>query len=71
VLEAVEHGAEAIDADWNESFNARILEVALRRIRPRFELTTWRAFERIWLEGRSAADTAADRAFSWLDAIES
>ncbi len=46
------------DPDWAEAFNNRILEAALSRIRPQFEDATWRAFERVWLGGRSAADTA-------------
>jgi RNA polymerase sigma factor (sigma-70 family) len=46
------------DPDWVEAFNNRILETALNRIRPHFEPWTWRAFERVWLENRSAAEVA-------------
>jgi RNA polymerase sigma factor (sigma-70 family) len=46
------------DADWNEDFNARVLQVALDRARLRFEPMTWRAFECVWLENRTAAETA-------------
>jgi RNA polymerase sigma factor (sigma-70 family) len=48
------------DSDWNDAFSARVLEVALRRIQPDFEPSTWRAFERVWLENRSAPETAAE-----------
>jgi len=49
---------DQIDVEWNDAFNARVLQVALRRIQPAFEPTTWRVFERVWLENRSAAQTA-------------
>jgi RNA polymerase sigma-70 factor (ECF subfamily) len=48
------------DADWNEAFNARVLRFALDRIQPQYEAVTWCAFERVWLLGRSAAETADD-----------
>jgi RNA polymerase sigma factor (sigma-70 family) len=48
------------DADWNDAFSARVLEVALKRIQPDFEPATWRAFERVWLENRPAPETAAE-----------
>jgi RNA polymerase sigma-70 factor (ECF subfamily) len=48
------------DADWNDAFSARVLEVALQRIQPDFEPATWRAFERVWLENRPAPETAAE-----------
>jgi RNA polymerase sigma factor (sigma-70 family) len=48
------------DADWNEDFNARVLQVALDRARLHFEPMTWRAFESVWLENRSAVETAND-----------
>jgi DNA-directed RNA polymerase specialized sigma24 family protein len=35
-----------------------VLQVALDRSRPSFEPTTWRAFECVWIENRSAAETA-------------
>jgi RNA polymerase sigma factor (sigma-70 family) len=46
------------DADWNEDFNAQVLQAALDRARPHFEPMTWRAFESVWLENRTAAETA-------------
>jgi RNA polymerase sigma-70 factor (ECF subfamily) len=46
------------DADWNQDFAERVLQVALDRSRPSFEPATWRAFESVWIENRSAAETA-------------
>jgi RNA polymerase sigma factor (sigma-70 family) len=46
------------DPAWLEAFNNRILESAMTRIRPHFEPWTWRAFECVWLENKTAAETA-------------
>jgi RNA polymerase sigma-70 factor (ECF subfamily) len=51
---------DAQTAEWTEEFNARVLQAALERIRPHFELTTWRAFECVWLERKSAVETAGN-----------
>jgi RNA polymerase sigma-70 factor (ECF subfamily) len=51
---------QAPDPEWVEAFNSRVLEAALARIRPQFEPSTWRAFERVWLENRSAAEAAEE-----------
>ena len=59
-LEDLEEADDRGDAEWDDSFNARVLVTALRRIRPCFEPMTWRAFERVWLEDRSAAETARE-----------
>jgi RNA polymerase sigma factor (sigma-70 family) len=59
-LEQLGQRIEGPDADWTDDFNAQVLEVALDRARPHFEPMTWRAFERVWLENRSAAETAVD-----------
>ncbi len=59
-LEQLGQGTERPDADWTDDFNAQVLEMALDRARPHFEPMTWRAFERVWLENRSAAETALD-----------
>jgi RNA polymerase sigma factor (sigma-70 family) len=52
--------AEQLDAAWNDEFNARVLNVALERIRPEFEDFTWRAFERVWLDSQPVAETATE-----------
>jgi RNA polymerase sigma-70 factor (ECF subfamily) len=57
---AVEEAAAAPDPEWTDEFNAQVLQVALERIRPHFEAPTWRAFERVWLEDRPAAEVARE-----------
>jgi RNA polymerase sigma-70 factor (ECF subfamily) len=52
--------APEADMDWNAEFNAYLLQVALGRIRPHFEPATWRAFERVWLDNRPAAEAARE-----------
>jgi RNA polymerase sigma-70 factor (ECF subfamily) len=52
--------AAQADAEWTDEFNAQVLRVALARIQPHFELATWRAFERVWLDSRPAASTAGE-----------
>lgn len=48
------------DPQWATEFSAHILHVALERIRPRFEPTTWRAFETVWARGVSPLDVARE-----------
>ncbi len=52
--------AASADTLWNESFQARVLEVALGRARPHFADSTWTAFERSWLQGRPASEVAQE-----------
>ena len=47
------------DAQWSAEFNAQLLRAALDRVRPLFGAGTWNAFTSVWLEDRSAADTAS------------
>jgi RNA polymerase sigma-70 factor (ECF subfamily) len=49
---------EEIDPEWTAEVNAQILRAALNRIRPMFAANTWDAFTGVWLENRSAAETA-------------
>jgi RNA polymerase sigma factor (sigma-70 family) len=60
--EAIIRQLEATESDsvWNEGFQARVLEVALSRARPGFEEATWLAFERSWVEGKSAKQVALE-----------
>jgi RNA polymerase sigma-70 factor (ECF subfamily) len=51
---------ETPDPEWNDAFHARVLQVALQRIQPHFEPTTWRAFEQVWVENRAPAEAAAE-----------
>jgi RNA polymerase sigma-70 factor (ECF subfamily) len=48
------------DDEWTAAFNAHVLRMALDRIRPEFPPDVWRAFERRWLDNRSAEEVAAE-----------
>jgi RNA polymerase sigma factor (sigma-70 family) len=48
----------AEDPEWTANLHARILEVALVRIRVGFETATWDAFERVWCVGLPAPEVA-------------
>ena len=50
--------ASAEDPEWTANIHARILEVALLRIRVDFEPSTWDAFERLWCLGCPAPEVA-------------
>jgi RNA polymerase sigma-70 factor (ECF subfamily) len=52
--------ARGEDTAWTEEFNAHLLATALARSRPHFEEQTWRAFELVWLDQRSAAEVAQE-----------
>ncbi len=56
------------DGHWTAAFNSHVLRMALERCRPHFEEPTWRAFERVWLEQRPAADVARemDHDIDWV-----
>jgi RNA polymerase sigma-70 factor (ECF subfamily) len=54
----------APDPEWDEAFNERVLRVALQRIRPGFGATVWRAFERVWMDRRPAAEAADELSMS-------
>jgi RNA polymerase sigma-70 factor, ECF subfamily len=59
--EKLEFVAEpAADAEWTDDFHVHILNVALEQIRPRFERTTWRAFEQTWINGVDAQQVAIE-----------
>jgi RNA polymerase sigma-70 factor (ECF subfamily) len=57
-------GADEPDAEWNEAFNARVLYMALPRIQSHFEMSSWRVFERVWIERRPAAQVADELSIS-------
>jgi RNA polymerase sigma-70 factor (ECF subfamily) len=48
------------DAEWADDFHARLLEVALDQVRPRFESITWRAFEQTWIAGIDPREVAME-----------
>lgn len=48
------------DPEWTTRYQSRLLAAACDRVRDRFEPHTWRAFEGVWLERRSAQEVAAE-----------
>jgi RNA polymerase sigma-70 factor (ECF subfamily) len=55
------HNPRVSEADpvWSAEFNAQILRAALEKVRPLFGPATWSAFAGVWLENRTAAETAS------------
>jgi RNA polymerase sigma-70 factor (ECF subfamily) len=51
-----------VDEDWDGAFSSQVLQAGLERAKPHFEPTTWRAFERVWLDGQTPAETAQELA---------
>lgn len=56
--QSVQLEASGEDPEWTADLHARILEVALLRIRADFEPATWDAFERLWCVGCPALEVA-------------
>jgi RNA polymerase sigma-70 factor (ECF subfamily) len=46
---------QAPGSEWVEEFNSQILETALDRVRPQFEVKTWQAFELLWIQNQPGA----------------
>jgi len=59
IRETQEEIAVVEDSQWNEHFHHHILQMALERIRPRFERATWDAFTLVWLNNEPANDVAS------------
>jgi RNA polymerase sigma factor (sigma-70 family) len=56
------------DPEWTAEYHARILKVALERIRDDFEARTWDAFERIWGRDHPAPEVSRDLGMT-IDAV--
>jgi RNA polymerase sigma factor (sigma-70 family) len=52
--------APEANAEWTAEFHARVFQAALERTRPHFVETTWRAFQRSWLDNQTPLDTARE-----------
>jgi RNA polymerase sigma-70 factor (ECF subfamily) len=50
------------DGEWASEFYVHLLSTALGRIHDRFELSTWNAFEAVWLHNRESDQVARDLA---------
>jgi len=61
------------DPEWVDAFQAGVLAAAMERCRPRFELTTWQAFVKVWAENRPPAEVAAEfgRPLEWVYVVKS
>jgi RNA polymerase sigma-70 factor (ECF subfamily) len=57
-------GNSEADGEWVAEFHAHVLTAGLGRIRDRFEPTTWRAFEEVWLNNRPSNEVAHELALS-------
>lgn len=60
VLDQLEDPTSGASRLWDEEHNRYITRRLLELIRPSFEATTWRAFQRLAVEGCSPADVAAE-----------
>jgi len=47
------------ESQWEEEYQQQLFALAADRVRGEFEVTTWRAFWQVAVEGRSAKETAA------------
>ena len=57
---ADESESRKLEDEWIRRHRKRILEVVLPRVRARVSPTSWACFERRLLQGRSAAEVAAE-----------
>jgi RNA polymerase sigma-70 factor (ECF subfamily) len=57
---ADESESRKLEEEWIRRYRRRILDVVLPRVRPRVSPTAWASFERRLLQGRPAAEVAAE-----------
>ena len=60
VLQQLEDPRSDLSRMWDEEHDRHVTRRLLQIIRPRFEATTWQAFERVALEGVSPDQAAAE-----------
>ena len=51
---------EAVASNWDDAFNAHILQTAFNRIRPEFDRLTWDVFTDVWVNDIAASIVAHD-----------
>lgn len=56
--------AEALSAEWDVLYRRRVLEIVLERVRSTAQPATWASFEGRILQGRPAAEIAAETGLS-------
>lgn len=49
----------AVDSEWLDSFQTRVLSVAMKRCQPRFDPATWEAFLGVWVRNQPPVAVAA------------
>jgi RNA polymerase sigma-70 factor (ECF subfamily) len=64
MLEALEDPHSDLSRRWDEEHDRHVLGRLLEAIRPDFAPATWQAFRRLVLDGRKAADVAAELGLS-------
>ena len=60
LLAQLEDPDSGMSLQWDREHDLHVTHRLLGVLRPQFEETTWRAFQSVSLEGRSAADVAAE-----------
>ena len=60
MLQELEDPHSEMSRRWDEEHDRHVTQRLLQLIRSRFEPSTWRAFERVTLEGASPDETAAE-----------
>lgn len=64
LLDRLEDPASDLSRQWDEEHDRHVLRRLQELIEPEFEPTTWRAFQMVVLEGRSAGEAAAQLGIS-------
>lgn len=57
-LQQLDDDASELSRLWNAEHDRHVLSRLLQKIRPRFEETTWRAFQQVIFDGRKTSDVA-------------
>ena len=64
LLDRLEDPASDLSRQWDEEHDRHVLRRLQELVEPEFEPTTWRAFQLVVLEGRSAGEAAAELGIS-------
>jgi RNA polymerase sigma-70 factor (ECF subfamily) len=60
LLDQLEDSGSALSQQWDREHDLHVTRLLLDQLRPRFEPTTWRAFQRVAQDGASPAEVAAE-----------
>jgi RNA polymerase sigma-70 factor (ECF subfamily) len=64
ILNQLEDKESALSRLWDKEHDEHVTQRLLEMIRPRFDVSTWRAFQRVALEGAPVDDVAAELGMS-------